>query len=106
MPGQLVFPTPNAFRSPFRKSDGTYDWEAEMTYGWDLIDRKDLLFSSRFTVSSLPALPAGQTVGQLAAFIVEPILSTGGILELPLGYLKRLSLECKVNKTSYYYLTS
>lgn len=38
--GQLVFPTPNAFRSPFRKPDGSYDWEAEMTYGWDLIDRR------------------------------------------------------------------
>lgn len=27
--------------------------------------------------------------------MVEPILSTGGILELPIGYLGRLSLECK-----------
>ncbi|KAM0748195.1 aminotransferase class-III [Meredithblackwellia eburnea MCA 4105] len=75
MPGQLTFPTPNAFRSPFRKPDGSYDWETEMTFGWDLIDR--------------------QTVGSLAAFIAEPILSTGGILELPVGYLKRLSEECK-----------
>lgn len=40
MPGQLVFPTPNAFRSPFRDANGGYDWEAEMTYGWDLIDRE------------------------------------------------------------------
>ncbi|KAK9894606.1 PLP-dependent transferase [Cystobasidium minutum MCA 4210] len=75
MPGQLVFPTPNALRSPFRKADGSYDWEAEMSFGWDLIDR--------------------QTVGQLAAFIVEPILSTGGVLDLPVGYLKRLHGECK-----------
>lgn len=36
--GQLVFPTPNALRSPFRKPDGSYDWETEMTFGWDLID--------------------------------------------------------------------
>lgn len=36
--GQLVFPTPNTLRSPFRKHDGSYDWETEMTFGWDLID--------------------------------------------------------------------
>jgi 4-aminobutyrate aminotransferase-like enzyme len=36
-----------------------------------------------------------QTVGSLAAFIIEPILSGGGILELPSGYLRRLSAECK-----------
>lgn len=46
-----------------------------MKYGWDLIDR--------------------QTVGSLCAFIVEPILSTGGIIELPLGYLTKLHEECK-----------
>lgn len=75
MPGQLVFPTPNAYTSPFKKADGSYDWEAEMTYGWDLIDR--------------------QTVGSLAAFLIEPILSTGGIIELPKGYMKRLLAECR-----------
>jgi hypothetical protein len=40
MPGQLVFPTPHALKSPFRMADGSYDWQAEMTYGWDMIDRK------------------------------------------------------------------
>lgn len=36
-----------------------------------------------------------QSVGSLAAFIMEPILSTGGVLDLPEGYLKRMSIECK-----------
>lgn len=75
MPGQLAFPAPYAFRSPFKKSDGSYDWETELDFAWSMIDR--------------------QSVGSLAAFIMEPILSTGGILEPPLGYLKRMSEECK-----------
>jgi 4-aminobutyrate aminotransferase-like enzyme len=75
MPGQLAFPAPYAYRSPFRKSDGTYDWETEMDFAWSMIDR--------------------QSVGSLAAFIMEPILSTGGILDLPDGYLKRMEIECK-----------
>lgn len=75
MPGQLAFPAPYAYRSPFRKADGSYDWETEMDFGWSLIDR--------------------QSVGSLAAFIMEPILSTGGILDLPEGYLKRMVAECR-----------
>lgn len=75
IPGQLAFPAPYAYRSPFRKSDGSYDWETEMDFGWSMIDR--------------------QSVGSLAAFIMEPILSTGGILDLPKGYLKRMTEECK-----------
>lgn len=75
MPGQLAFPSPYAYRSPFRKADGSYDWETEMDYGWSMIDR--------------------QSVGSLAAFIMEPILSTGGILDLPQGYLKRMVAECR-----------
>lgn len=77
MPGQLAFPAPYAYRSVFRKADGTgdYDWETEMDFGWAMIDR--------------------QSVGSLAAFILEPILSTGGILVLPKGYLARMAAECK-----------
>ncbi|RDW87913.1 putative dialkylglycine decarboxylase [Coleophoma crateriformis] len=75
MPGQLAFPAPYAYRSFFKKPDGAYDWESELEIGWSLIDR--------------------QSVGSLAAFIMEPILSTGGILEPPLGYLARMSVECK-----------
>ncbi|KUI70979.1 2,2-dialkylglycine decarboxylase [Cytospora mali] len=75
MPGQLAFPAPYAYRSIFRKADGSYDWETELEFGWDMIDR--------------------QSVGSLAAFILEPILSTGGILTLPKGYLARMAAECK-----------
>jgi 4-aminobutyrate aminotransferase-like enzyme len=75
MPGQMAFPAPYSYRSVFRKADGTYDWETEMSWAWAMIDQ--------------------QSVGSLAAFIVEPILSTGGILVPPKGYLKRLSQECK-----------
>lgn len=75
MPGQLAFPAPYAYRSPFKKPDGSYDWETELEFGWSMIDR--------------------QSVGSLAAFIMEPILSTGGILEPPKGYLTRMAEECK-----------
>jgi 4-aminobutyrate aminotransferase-like enzyme len=75
MPGQLAFPAPYPYRSPFKKADGSYDWEAELEFGWSMIDR--------------------QSVASLAAFIMEPILSTGGILEPPKGYLMRMADECK-----------
>jgi 4-aminobutyrate aminotransferase-like enzyme len=75
MPGQLAFPAPYPYRSPFKKTDGSYDWETELEFGWSMIDR--------------------QSVGSLAAFIMEPILSTGGILEPPKGYLTRMAEECK-----------
>ncbi|KAI3332820.1 pyridoxal phosphate-dependent transferase [Ustulina deusta] len=74
-PGMLAFPAPYAYRSPFRKPDGSYDWETELEFGWSMIDR--------------------QSVGSLAAFIMEPILSTGGILVPPKGYLKRMVEECR-----------
>jgi 4-aminobutyrate aminotransferase-like enzyme len=31
MPGQLAFPAPYAYRSPFRKLDGSYDWGQRWT---------------------------------------------------------------------------
>lgn len=66
-----------------------------MTFGWDLIDSTALYLIRCRIVTDRLDLSAGQTVGQLAAFIVEPILSTGGVLDLPVGYLKRLHEECK-----------
>jgi 2,2-dialkylglycine decarboxylase (pyruvate) len=74
MPGNLTLPTPNAYRSPFRHPDGTYDWEAELDYGFAAVD--------------------AQSSGSLAACLVEPILSSGGIIEPPPGYLRRLKELC------------
>lgn len=74
MPGNLTLPTPNAYRSPFRRADGSYDWEAELDYGFAIVD--------------------AQSSGSLAACLIEPILSSGGIIEPPPGYLRRLSALC------------
>jgi 2,2-dialkylglycine decarboxylase (pyruvate) len=74
MPGNLTLPTPNGYRSPFRRPDGSYDWESELEYGFASVDQ--------------------QSSGSLAACIIEPILSSGGIIELPFGYLRRLKEMC------------
>ncbi|CAG7977244.1 unnamed protein product [Penicillium olsonii] len=75
MPGMLMLPPPNAYRSIFRHSDGSYDWRAEMEYGWRMIDM--------------------QSCGSLAACIVECIQSSGGMHVLPAGYLAALKHECE-----------
>lgn len=74
MPGNLTLPTPNAYRSPFRNPDGSYDWRSELEYGFAIVD--------------------AQSSGSLAACLVEPILSSGGIIEPPPGYLARLKELC------------
>lgn len=74
VPGNLTLPTPNAYRSPFRHGDGSYDWESELRFGFGLVDQ--------------------QSSGSLAACLVEPILSSGGIIEPPPGYLTRLQEMC------------
>ncbi|MCW2516007.1 MAG: aminotransferase [Mycobacterium sp.] len=74
MPGNLTLPTPNAYRSPFRHADGSYDWQSELEYGFAIVD--------------------AQSSGSLAACLVEPILSSGGIIEPPPGYLRRLKELC------------
>ncbi|AYM82059.1 MULTISPECIES: aspartate aminotransferase family protein [Agrobacterium tumefaciens complex] len=73
--GSLVIPAPNAYRPRFKNPDGSNDWQAELDDAFELIDR--------------------QSTGNLAAFIAEPILSSGGILELPLGYLAALKKKCE-----------
>lgn len=74
-PGNLVLPTPNAYRSIFRKKDGSYDWETELDYGWSMVDTS--------------------SIGSLAAVIIEPILSSGGMLVLPEGYLEAMKRYCE-----------
>lgn len=74
-PGSFVIPAPNAYRPRFAKPDGSNDWQAELDDAFELVDR--------------------QSTGNLAAFIAEPILSSGGILDLPPGYLKALKQKCE-----------
>ena len=74
-PGSFVIPAPNSYRPRFAHADGTNDWQTELDDAFALIDR--------------------QSTGALAAFIAEPILSSGGILELPPGYLRALKQKCE-----------
>jgi 2,2-dialkylglycine decarboxylase (pyruvate) len=73
--GSMAIPAPNAYRPRFRDADGNLDWRTELDDGFDLIDR--------------------QSAGGLAAFIAEPILSSGGIIDLPDGYLAALAERCR-----------
>jgi len=73
--GSFVLPAPDPYRSRFIGSDGIYDWRAELDFGFELIDR--------------------QTTGELAACIAEPILSSGGVLEPPIGYMPALEAKCR-----------
>ncbi len=74
-PGNFAIPTPNAYRPDFTTPDGELDWQRQLDFGFDLID--------------------AQSVGSLAACIIEPILSSGGVLEPPLGYLVALQRKCR-----------
>jgi 2,2-dialkylglycine decarboxylase (pyruvate) len=74
MPGALVLPAPDSYRSRFIDDRGVYDWKSELEFGFELIDR--------------------QSSGALAACIVEPILSSGGVLEPPPGYIAALADMC------------
>ena len=73
--GSFVIPAPNSYRPRFRHPDGSTDWQTELDDAFVLID--------------------SQSTGNLAAFIAEPILSSGGILELPPGYLAALKRKCE-----------
>jgi 2,2-dialkylglycine decarboxylase (pyruvate) len=75
MVGSMTIPAPNAFRPRFRHADGSLDWKTELDDAFGLID--------------------SQSTGSLAAFIAEPILSSGGMLELPEGYLVALKEKCR-----------
>ena len=74
-PGNYAIPAPNTYRPDFVGPDGQLDWQRQLDFGFDLVD--------------------AQSVGSLAACIVEPILSSGGVLELPLGYLAALQRKCR-----------
>ena len=72
--GSFAIPAPFTYRPQFERN-GVADWQAELNYNFDLIDR--------------------QSNGSLAAFIAEPILSSGGVIELPAGYMKALKKKCE-----------
>jgi 2,2-dialkylglycine decarboxylase (pyruvate) len=69
--GSFAIPAPNAFRPRFPG----VSWQDELDDAFALLDR--------------------QSTGNLAAFIAEPILSSGGIIELPDGYLRALAGKCR-----------
>ena len=71
MPGSFAIPAPNAFRPRFPG----VTWQQELDDSFELLDR--------------------QSTGNLAAFIAEPLLSTGGIIDLPPGYLGALKEHCQ-----------
>lgn len=71
MPGSFAIAAPNAFRPRFPG----VTWQQELDDSFELLDR--------------------QTTGNLAAFIAEPVLSTGGIIDLPRGYLAALKGHCE-----------
>jgi 2,2-dialkylglycine decarboxylase (pyruvate) len=73
--GSFAIPAPNAYRPRFTHADGTLDWQTELDDAFALVD--------------------SQSTGNLAAFIAEPILSVGGVLDLPAGYLAALKRKCE-----------
>ena len=68
--GNFAIPAPNAYRPRF----AGVSWQAELDDAFELLDR--------------------QSTGNLACFIAEPILSSGGVLDLPVGYLAALKVKC------------
>ena len=74
LPGTMALPTPNAYRCPIAHCR----------------DRCDLA-----CLDAGMALADAQSVGSPAAVIAEPILSAGGIVPLPEGYLARLKEHCE-----------
>ncbi|WP_290050570.1 aspartate aminotransferase family protein [Amycolatopsis solani] len=74
-PGNFAIPAPNAYRPDFTDAAGDLDWRRQLAFGFELID--------------------AQSVGSLAAFLAEPILSSGGVIEPPPGYFAALAEKCR-----------
>jgi 2,2-dialkylglycine decarboxylase (pyruvate) len=70
VPGSFVLPAPTPYRPKFMRGDD-YDWLGELDYGFELYDR--------------------QSTGNPAALIVESILSSGGVIVPPEGYLRAIA---------------
>ncbi|RSD25759.1 aspartate aminotransferase family protein [Amycolatopsis eburnea] len=74
-PGNFAIPVPNTYRPDFTDASGGLDWRRQLDFGFELID--------------------AQSVGSLAAFLAEPILSSGGVIEPPPGYFAALAEKCR-----------
>ncbi len=74
-PGNFALPVPDTFRPDIVDADGNLDWRRQLDLGFSLID--------------------AQSTGSLAACLVEPILSSGGVVDLPPGYLAALAGKCR-----------
>lgn len=70
-PGYYAIPAPNAYKPRFPG----VDWRCELDDAFEQVD--------------------AQCTGNLAAFIGEPILSSGGVIDLPPGYLAALKAHCE-----------
>jgi 2,2-dialkylglycine decarboxylase (pyruvate) len=73
-PGNFAIPTPDAYRPEILDEDGELDWRTQLDRGFAMVD--------------------SQSSGSLAACIVEPILSSGGVICPPPGYLAALRDKC------------
>jgi 2,2-dialkylglycine decarboxylase (pyruvate) len=74
-PGNFAIPTPDAYRPDVTGPDGELDWRTQLDLGFAMVD--------------------AQSAGSLAACIVEPILSSGGVIVPPPGYLAALQAKCR-----------
>ena len=74
LPGTMAIPAPNCYHCPIRHCREQCDLTC-LEAGFELID--------------------SQSVGSLAAFIAEPIISAGGIIVPPPGYFRRLKELCR-----------
>jgi 2,2-dialkylglycine decarboxylase (pyruvate) len=73
-PGNFVLPTPDPYRPDVVDSSGELDWRRQLEIGFAMID--------------------AQSTGALAACIVEPILSSAGVVVPPPGYFAALRDHC------------
>ena len=73
-PGNIAIPTPHLYHPDVVGPDGELDWRRQLDNAFELVD--------------------AQSVGSLAACIVEPVLSSGGIVVPPPGYLAALAAKC------------
>ena len=72
--GSLSIPAPDPYRPRFVDGE-RYDWQGELDYAFEHLDR--------------------QSSGAFAALIAEPILSSGGVVVPPDGYLAALHAKAR-----------